>query len=505
MPFKKPQDIISTLLTAAASLTVIGVLTVTGATFKGDILPQQDSTYDLGATGNEFAEAHIDTLYVDDCEGDGCGAGGGLAIGGAVTDGDANTVLFVDSSGNLASDLDGSIAADSFVYGATADTLGVANVFINRDLSFGPNGTITGDNLTITGLGSLTSSLVVSSSGEIRFDTTGTDAIFTDGAGGGVFTFYNDDNEFGVSLDISGMTDDVTVTPPAASGILATVDAAETFTNKTLTSPVINVGSDATGDIYYRNSGGAFTRLGVGSDGQVLTLTSGLPSWAAAGSSGANAALSNLSSVAINTSLLPGSDDGAALGDATHRFSDLFLASGGVLNFDNGDATITDGTNTLTIAGANLLGDNGAASTPTYSFANDPDGGLYRSNSNTVAIAAGGTKLVEIENAGIGLFAPLWRQTTTGITASATQTQGQSAMTCEVCNVTTVATANNVVTLPGAVPGKCARVSNNGAETLKIFPASGDNLGAGVNTSTTLASGSNIEFCSYDTTNWEAF
>lgn len=51
---------------------------------------------------------------------------------------------------------------------------------------------------------------------------------------------------------------------------------------KTLTSPVINVGSDATGDIYYRSSGGAFTRLAAGANGHVLTLASGLPSWAAA-------------------------------------------------------------------------------------------------------------------------------------------------------------------------------------------------------------------------------
>jgi len=41
-----------------------------------------------------------------------------------------------------------------------------------------------------------------------------------------------------------------------------------------------SLGSDATGDIYYRNSSGHFTRLGIGSAGQVLTVSSGLPSWA---------------------------------------------------------------------------------------------------------------------------------------------------------------------------------------------------------------------------------
>jgi hypothetical protein len=45
------------------------------------------------------------------------------------------------------------------------------------------------------------------------------------------------------------------------------------------------VGSAADGDILMR-SGGVWTRLAKGSDGQVLTLASSLPSWAAAGSSG---------------------------------------------------------------------------------------------------------------------------------------------------------------------------------------------------------------------------
>jgi len=53
-----------------------------------------------------------------------------------------------------------------------------------------------------------------------------------------------------------------------------------TLTNKTLTSPVINVTSDATWDIYYRNAWGLFTRLPVGTAWQILTLASWIPSWA---------------------------------------------------------------------------------------------------------------------------------------------------------------------------------------------------------------------------------
>jgi hypothetical protein len=39
--------------------------------------------------------------------------------------------------------------------------------------------------------------------------------------------------------------------------------------------------SGATGDLYYRNSSGYFTRYGIGSTGQVLNVTGGVPTWSA--------------------------------------------------------------------------------------------------------------------------------------------------------------------------------------------------------------------------------
>lgn len=42
---------------------------------------------------------------------------------------------------------------------------------------------------------------------------------------------------------------------------------------------IMNLGSDAAGDIYYRSSGGNIARLPVGSNDNVLTLSSGLPAW----------------------------------------------------------------------------------------------------------------------------------------------------------------------------------------------------------------------------------
>lgn len=65
-----------------------------------------------------------------------------------------------------------------------------------------------------------------------------------------------------------------------------------------------------------------------------------------------------LTSATITTKLTPTSNDGAPLGDTTHQFSDLFLAEGGVINWDNGDATITQVNNVVTLAGADLALDN---------------------------------------------------------------------------------------------------------------------------------------------------
>ena len=50
-------------------------------------------------------------------------------------------------------------------------------------------------------------------------------------------------------------------------------------------------------------------------------------------------------------SVLPGASDGGALGSTSLMWSDLFLASGAVINFNNGDVTITHSSNNIAVAG----------------------------------------------------------------------------------------------------------------------------------------------------------
>src|SRR5262252_7017412 len=81
--------------------------------------------------------------------------------------------------------------------------------------------------------------------------------------------------------------------PAVAPDTFALLAAAQSFTNKTITSTTnvlggvtMTLGSDATGDIYYRDAGGHLTRLAIGSSTQVLTVSGGLPTWAAASGGG---------------------------------------------------------------------------------------------------------------------------------------------------------------------------------------------------------------------------
>ena len=104
------------------------------------------------------------------------------------------------------------------------------------------------------------------------------------------------------------------------------------------------------------NSADTYVALTPGA-GNSIRINAGGTAWEAytPGAAGASTALDNLASVAINTALILGTSDAAALGSATKMWSDLFVASGAVINFNNGDVTITHTADVLTIAGGNLI------------------------------------------------------------------------------------------------------------------------------------------------------
>ena len=87
----------------------------------------------------------------------------------------------------------------------------------------------------------------------------------------------------------------------------------------------MTLGSDATGDIYYRDSGGKLTRLGIGSAGQILGVSAGVPAWQAAGGGitvGTTTITSGTSGrVAFNNAGVYGEDDGITYSSANKRLT----------------------------------------------------------------------------------------------------------------------------------------------------------------------------------------
>jgi len=72
---------------------------------------------------------------------------------------------------------------------------------------------------------------------------------------------------------------------------------------------VMGLGSDATGDIYYRAATtGILTRLGIGSAGQVLSVFSGLPSWQTPSAGGASLWTAVTGTRASNTTITVATD-----------------------------------------------------------------------------------------------------------------------------------------------------------------------------------------------------
>ena len=101
--------------------------------------------------------------------------------------------------------------------------------------------------------------------------------------------------------------------------------------------------------------------------------------------------------ITAQTAFLPDANDGAALGTTALQFSDVFLAEGGVINWDNGDATLTQSGNDVTLAGASLTarvkprtGGTTSSATPTI---NTDDVEYYELTAQTADITSFTTNL----------------------------------------------------------------------------------------------------------------
>jgi hypothetical protein len=171
-------------------------------------------------------------------------------------------------------------------------------------------------------------------------------------------------------------------------------------------------------------------------------------------------------------------------------------------------ATVTTALDTVTLPTA-VIGrmvtiiNNGASTLQVFPFTDDSiDAGAADA---ATTIRSGDVQVFRAITAVIWESMVSYSESTqAGITASATQTQGQVPLTASLNEVSVVSNLGDVVTLPTASAGRPCTVINNGANALGIFPASGDDLGTGVDTVDLLSVGSNATFKAYNDTNWEA-
>jgi len=122
-------------------------------------------------------------------------------------------------------------------------------------------------------------------------------------------------------------------------------------------------GSDT--QIQYNNAGAFGGITGATSDGTNVTLTS----------------------PRITTDVRPSSNDGASLGISGTAFADLFLASGGVINWNAGNYTITHSAGVLTFAGAQTI--TSTSATAFVVGANGTTNPVLTVNANTASVATG--------------------------------------------------------------------------------------------------------------------
>lgn len=212
----------------------------------------------------------------------------------------------------------------------------------------------------------------------------GTATVFQLPADNGTNTYVLQTNGSGITSWVAPATGTVTSVSGTANRITSTggatpvIDIAATYVGQTsittlgtvttgtwsagaiIGRPTMTLGSDATGDIYYRDAGGQLTRLGIGSSTNVLTVSGGLPSWAAAPAASLVVGTTTITSGTTTRILY---DNGGVLGEYTltgtgtvvvmqtspSLLTSLLMDSGFVLNWASSNVVITHTSGILTM------------------------------------------------------------------------------------------------------------------------------------------------------------
>jgi hypothetical protein len=261
----------------------------------------------------------------------------------------------------------------------------------------------------------------------------------------------DDDFHFKVSSDGSTWIDAIKVA--GASGAVA-ITAANALAlaagRQGATNPALWVDASAascvTGLSIAAKAAGSRLLLAVGSTG----VDEGL-SIDARGAGTIRLGAGSTGAIEHSRNAVPTASDGAALGTTSLMWSDLFLASGAVVNFDNGDVTITHASNQLAFAGAatsysfDSLLDVSASAAGQIKF---PATQNASSDVNTLDDYEEGTFTPNVKN---GASSPTW-STRTGFYRKVGG-MVTAWFTCDAGNSGTAGTQLNLSGLPFAVTG----------------------------------------------------
>ena len=156
----------------------------------------------------------------------------------------------------------------------------------------------------------------------------------------------------GVSVDLGAsdatpafdLSDATAYTGDSSLVTTGSVTSGTWSTGAVIAGATMTLGSDATGDVYYRNASGVLTRLGVGTDADVLTLASGVPSWATPTTGDLTAVLAGTGITVTNGT---GPEPTVALTNTSVSYGGVSVALGAsdaTPAFDLADATNYEGT-----------------------------------------------------------------------------------------------------------------------------------------------------------------
>ena len=175
-----------------------------------------------------------------------------------------------------------------------------------------------------------------------------------------------------LDIDSNSVSHIVHIAGNGATQFSGSVDVTGSLNATTVTQGGVAIGDTVSGSFATKASvSGSFAqKVAVsGSLGLVTGLDTGTTVISGSATSTASFAALTVAD-GVTATLSPISSDAAALGSTSNQWSDLFLADAGVINWDNGDMTLTNASNEiqvdggdLVIEGTNKVGFGGAPST----------------------------------------------------------------------------------------------------------------------------------------------